>query len=227
MRTMMRWMVMVAVMAVTAPSVASAENFYGAVRGGPSITTDTSHRGFLGNEGDIEFKTGLTASAAVGYGFPFGLRIESEGGYLYAPLKRDFGVEVDGAVKSYLFMANAYYDLKIPALGKFKPYVGLGIGAARVQHDHEVFVDTSSVVLFGGTGPSSPVGVKVELDEWRMAFAYQARAGMLYDVNQWLDLSLGYRYVHIEGGHVDHAFGRTRFGPIKNHSLELGFAVKF
>jgi OmpA-OmpF porin, OOP family len=222
MNNAIRWIVALSVLA--APGVTAAENFYGAVRGGPAITTDTSHRGFLGDEGDLEFKTGLTASAAVGYSFPFGLRVEGEGGYLYAPVKRDFGVEVDGSVKSYLFMANAYYDLK---LGKFKPYVGLGIGGARLHHDHEVFVDTRSVVLFGGTGPSGPVGVKVELDEWRTAFAYQARAGLLYDVNQWLDLSLGYRFVNIEGGHVDHAFGRTRFGAIKNHSLELGFAVKF
>lgn len=221
---MTRWAVVAAALAIVTPSVASAENFYGAFRGGPSITSDASRQGFFGDEGDLEFKTGLTASAAVGYSFPFGLRIEGEGGFLYAPVKRDLGVDVSGSVKSYLFMANAYYDLK---LGKFKPYVGLGIGAARVNHDHEVFVGTAPVAQFGGTGPAGPVGVKVELNEWRTAFAYQGRAGLLYDVNEWLDLSVGYRFVNIDGGHIDHGFGRTQFGSIKNHSLELGFAVKF
>jgi opacity protein-like surface antigen len=202
----------VAVMTLIVPSVATAQNFYAAIRGGPGFTSDTDS-GPAGFEDETEFKIGFTGSGAVGYVFPFGLRAEGEIGFLYAPVKREGGVDVDGSVKDYLLMANAYYDLKLAALGPFKPYVGVGIGAARVNDDHEVFFNS--------------LGVKAEVDGWRTALAYQARAGVGYDVNQWLDLSLGYRYVHVDGGHYDRGPLRINVGGQNNHSVELGFAVKF
>jgi OOP family OmpA-OmpF porin len=209
MRKSLRWMVAVAVITMLVPAVASAENFYAAIRGGPGWTPDT-HDGLPGLEDATEYKTGFTGSGAVGYSFPFGLRTEGELGFLYAPLKREGGVDVDGSVKSYLLMANVYYDLK---LGAFKPYVGVGIGGARVNYDHEVLFNS--------------LGVKVEVDEWRTAFAYQARAGIGYDVNKWLDVSLGYRYVHINSGHIHNGPVRVNLDAVQNHSVELGFAVKF
>jgi opacity protein-like surface antigen len=199
-------------MTLIVPEVASAENFYVAVRGGPGWTEDKD-LGPVGETDVFTFGTGFTGGGAVGYSFPFGLRVEGEVGYLYAPLKHDNGVDVDGSTKSFQLMANAYYDLKLAALGPFKPYVGFGIGGARVNHDHEFFSDSR--------------GIKIAIDEWRTAFAYQARAGIGYDVNQWLDLSLGYRYLHIDGD-TRNVLGRSiSFGSINNHSVELGFAIKF
>lgn len=215
-----RWLAVVAVIGSLVPSVAWAENFYAAVRGGPAITTDT-RGGLSGGEDTVEFKTGFAGGAAVGYYLPFGLRAEGELGFLYTRLKRDGGVEVDGSIKNYLFMANGYYDVKVPLLGPFRPYVGGGIGVARVNDDHDVVLRTNCPVCLSGLPP------KIDVDEWRTALAYQARGGMLYEVNPWFDLSLGYRYLHIDGGHVDHAIGRINVGAQKTHSVELGFAIKF
>ena len=203
------WMVTVAVMTLVVPAVASAENFYAAVRGGVGWTPDT-RSGIVGGEDTVEFKTTLSGSAAVGYAFPFGLRAEGEIGLLYVPLKRDGGVEVDGSIKNYLVMANAYYDLK---LGAFKPFIGIGIGGARVNDDHEVFADR--------------LGAKIDVDETRTAFAYQGRAGIAYELSQLWDLTAGYRYLHIDGGHRDTAVGRVNLGKQNNHSFEFGFAIKF
>jgi opacity protein-like surface antigen len=222
MRRLARRVVVVAVAAMVGPSVASAENFYAAVRGGPGITGDTDRQSLLGGDTILEFKTGFTGSGALGYAFPFGLRAEAEFGYLYSPLERHLEQEVGGAIKSYLAMANVYYDVKLQALGSFRPFVGFGIGGARVNNDHQI-VFSCTVCQIGGTAP------KLDVDEWRTAFAYQARGGVIYDVNQWLDLSLGYRYVHIDGGHVgpEPRPLRINVGPIDNHSVELGFAIKF
>jgi opacity protein-like surface antigen len=201
-----------AVMMLAVPSVAAAENFYAAIRGGPGWTQETES-GFAGFEDHETYKLGFTGGGALGYMFPFGLRVEGEFGYLYAPLDTDGGVEVSGSVKSYLLMANAYYDLRLTSLGPFRPYVGFGLGGARVNYDHEFFNEAA--------------GVKVSVDEWRTAFAYQARAGVIYDVNRWLDLSLGYRYLHIDGGQIDGRSRTVTLGPINNHSVEFGFAIKF
>ena len=203
-------MIVAAVMLI--PCLASAENFYAAVRGGPSLTPDNDF-GPTGSPDRQEYKLGFAGSGAVGYSFPFGLRTEGEFGFLYTPVKRDGGVNIDGSVKSYLLMANVYYDLKIPALGPFKPYVGVGLGGARVNDDHEIFVNR--------------LGVKADLDNWRTAFAYQGRAGIGYDVNKWLDLTAGYRYVHINSTQQTSGPFKIEYGAIDNHSVELGFAVKF
>jgi opacity protein-like surface antigen len=194
------------------PCLASAENFYAAIRGGPSLTPDND-LGPVGSTDRQEYKLGFAWSGAVGYSFPFGLRTEGEFGFLYTPVKKDGGVDIDGSVKSYLLMANVYYDLKMPFLGPFKPYVGVGLGGARVNDDHEIFVNR--------------LGVKTDLDNWRTAFAYQARAGIGYDVNKWLDLSAGYRYVHINSTQQSSGPLKIEYGSIDNHSIELGFAVKF
>jgi opacity protein-like surface antigen len=220
----------VASMVLAMASATSAENFYAAVRGGPGVTTDTRATTGLGNprtEELIEFKTGFTAGAGVGYRFPFGLRAEGELGYLWVPLKRQDGVDVDGSMKSYLLMANAYYDFAFPFLGPFRPYVGGGLGAARVNDDHQIVAH--SVLTSVGLCASSCPPPKIDIDKWRTAFAYQARGGVIYDVNEWLDLSLGYRYVHIDGGHyhIGLAVRPVNSGAQNNHSVELGFAVKF
>jgi opacity protein-like surface antigen len=210
MRKAFRWGVAVAVITLILPSVASAENFYAAVRGGPGWTPDNA-TGRVGFEDVDTYKLGFTGGAAVGYAFPFGLRAEGELGFIYAPLDTEGGVEVSGSVKNYLLMANVYYDIKIPALGPLRPYIGGGIGGARENRDHQF--------LLGG--------VKVDADNWRTAFAYQARAGVIYDVNEWLDLSAGYRYVHINGGDQTFGAAKVHFDATDNHSVELGFAIKF
>jgi opacity protein-like surface antigen len=194
------------------PGLASAENFYAAVRGGPGWTMD-QETGRSGLEDTDKFKLGFTGSGAVGYAFSFGLRAEGEFGFLYIPVKTDGGVDVSGSLRDYLIMANVYYDLKIPALGPFRPYVGAGIGGARENRDHQIFVNT--------------LGVKVDVDNWRTAFAYQGRVGIIYDVNKWLDLSAGYRYVHINGGSQTFGPAKVNFDSTNNHSAEFGFAVKF
>lgn len=208
---MLRWGLVVAVMTLVVPSVGAAENFYVAVRGGPGWTPDTTS-GIAGGEDTQKFNLGFTGSGAVGYVTSFGLRFEGEFGYIYSPLKSDGGVDVSGSVKNYAAFANAYYDLKIAALGPFTPYVGFGIGAARSNYDQQVFADS--------------LGVKFNADEWRTAFAYQARLGVTYDVNQWLDLSAGYRYVHINGGELRDK-PKVNVGGLDNHSAEFGFAIKF
>jgi opacity protein-like surface antigen len=211
---MIRSLAMAVVVVLFVPSVASAQNFYTAIGGGAGRTPATND-GRPGFEDPSEHKTGFTGSAAVGYAWPFALRGEGEIGFLRAPVKSDAGVALGGSVKSYLLMANLRHDIKHPFLG-FKPYVGFGLGGARLNYEDE-FINF--------------VGVKMQAHEWRNGFAYQARAGIGYNVNQSLDLTLGYRYVHISGGHIQQQQGparvRVNFDAVKNHSIEVGFVVKF
>ena len=159
----------------------------------------------------MDFGTGFTGGAALGYAFPFGLWAEGEFGFIHAPVHSDGGVDTDGSFNNYLFMANAYYDFKL--FGPIKPYVGCGVGAAIVHEDWEAFSDR--------------LGRFFTVDETRTEFAWQGRAGIAYELTRQLDVSLGYRFVHVAGGD-DTANGfPIHHKPLMNHSVELGITFRF
>jgi opacity protein-like surface antigen len=205
--------VVLAVMIVTGPAVSSAENFYAAFRVGPGFTQD-SLDGAFGFEDTTAYKTGVTLGAAIGYRLPLGLRVEGELGFIHIPVDTEGGVDESGFINNYLLMANAYYDLKLDALGPFKPYVGFGLGVARVNILQDIFRES--------------VGHNVHVNTPRTSFAYQVRAGIAYELTRSWDLTAGYRYVHIDGGQYQR-FGVDvgNVGALNNHSLELGVAFKF
>lgn len=215
MKRTVRLSVTAVVLALLVSAVASAQSFYTAFRGGPGWTPATND-GRPGFEDPSEHSTGFTASGAVGYSWPSGLRSEGEFGFLYSPVKSDAGVPLGGSIRSYLSMVNLGYDARLSSLESFKPYIGFGLGGAWVNYQDE-FINFA--------------GVKMKANEWRTTFAYQARAGIGYDINRRLNLSVGYRYVHINRGHIQQGQGpdehRVNFDVVKNHSIELGLAAKF
>jgi hypothetical protein len=109
-----------------------------------------------------------------------------------------------------------------PGSAHSKPYVGFGIGAARVHEDRD-----GTLTLQVG---SLPPGSKVQIDEWRTAFAYQARVGASATTSTGGSACLpATAFINIDGGHRDGIFpGVTvHSGAVRNHSLELGAAFKF
>lgn len=203
------WMLIAAV--TLFPSVALAQNFYLSLRGGPGFTSDTLDGPLILGREDLAFSTGVTGGAAFGYAWAMGLRAELEAGVMYAPVKTDGGVPIDGEFTNYLVMVNAFYDLKF--FGPVKPYVGVGVGGAIIHEDRSIFAERLNRFF--------------QLEEEREAFAYQARAGIAYEVNKLIDVSLGYRFVHIDGGERSPGGFKIETDAIHNHSIELGVTFKF
>ena len=79
----------------------------------------------------------------------------------------------EGGLDTIYVFANAFYDFNLG--GPLKPYVGGGVGVG--------FVD----VLY------RPSGVSI-IDDRATAFAWQAAAGVAWEVSPSLDLFAGYRY---------------------------------
>lgn len=86
------------------------------------------------------------------------------------PVKGDFNVRV-----SSLF-ANVYYDFHNQS--DFTPYIGAGLGAARLKGESKV---SSGGYKFSGS--------KTEWD-----FAWNVGAGVAYKLTDMVSLDLGYRY---------------------------------
>lgn len=143
----------------------------------------------------------LGFSAALGYKLPYNLRAEAEASYrdnnnvLAVPTLPGTAF-LDGTVKSFAGMANGYVD--IPTGTVVTPYVGAGVGMARV-----------------------------DMDGAETLFAYQGMAGISLDVSPQTSFVLGYKYFASEDlKGSDPTIGSLET-PYATHNIELGLRYQF
>jgi len=134
---------------------------------------------FVVNPNTVSFDRGYTYGATFGKHVFRNFRLEGElSSAKYDANNMEDGTRASGPATGDLtatyLLANIWYD--IPLKSKLAPYIGGGIGAARVAAD----------VLFGG-------GVSGYQDGGT-AFAYQLGLGFTYPVSKKLNLDVGYRY---------------------------------
>jgi opacity protein-like surface antigen len=121
---------------------------------------------------------------------------------------------------AFLLLANAYVDLG--TWNRITPYVGAGIGGAHVKWD-----DLRN--SFPGVDDRHSGG-----KGWR--FAYALMAGASYCLTDKLDLDVGYRFSHINGGkmfsYADSSAGGPGAGPgfdrgMNTHEVRGGLRYSF
>lgn len=185
-----------------------------------------------------EFDSGYTLSAAAGWRFSPNLRAELELAYQTNDIKTHKGVQaagiplgaedagvlitgspnlgvtvgalVDdgkGGVDTTYLMANAFYDFN--QMGKFRPYVGAGLGLGMVNVDY------------------SPSGVEI-VDDDKTVFAYQLIAGSDFAVSDRMALFAQYRYRATSDVDVDVSLFDASL-DIENRSsaIEVGLRYSF
>ncbi len=152
-----------AAMMTAMAGVAHAEGWYGRADVGYSVAgaleVDTGD--------DLDFEDDWMAGLGAGYGFQNGFRLEGELSYR----QNDFS-DFDGDARALALMANLFYDFNRG--GRFQPYLGVGVGGARVETE-------------GLVGPLS-------WDDDDTVFAYQGLAGVAIPLTERLALDIGYRY---------------------------------
>jgi opacity protein-like surface antigen len=135
-----------------------------------------------------------------------------------------YGSDVYSASKSeWLFLANAYVDLG--TWWCITPYIGAGIGTARVQISN--FLDQGVGSLAGGGVGPSLVSAQTGA-QWN--FAWALHAGLAYQVNPDVAIELAYSYVNLGNGTtgVDSAFDGSvgghvfQFHDITSQDVKLG-----
>lgn len=121
-------------------------------------------------------------------------------------------------------MANAYADLV--TIAGFTPYVGAGLGVARISWDR---FETRASCMAGGVACSGAVyGTQSLEGDSAVRFSYAVMAGITYAVTDRIKLDAGYRYSDIAGGDIpvfqasgaqaaDHGFSR--------HEVRVGLRV--
>jgi len=171
--------------------------------------------------GSTSYDNGAKLTGAVGHSFG-NMRLEGELSYS----KNDLdsmevkSITVAGAVytgsavfnatgdaTSLGFMANGYYDFETDS--KWTPFLMAGLGAARQS------LDIKSVG-----------GVTVTYDESDTVFAYQAGAGVAYEISPTLDLGLSYRYSASADPTFDDGVDKIK-SEFKTHNFLIGITHRF
>jgi outer membrane protein OmpA-like peptidoglycan-associated protein len=186
-----------------APALAHAQWYVGADAG--VNFTESSKVRSNGSNFDTGFDVGPAVLGQVGYSFG-AFKLEEEFGWRQNSVDKVNGTSGKGDATSYSLMTNALYDFMPNST--WHPFVGAGIGAARVEANN---VQTSSGSAYSG-------------HDWQ--FAYQAMGGLGYDLtNNWA-LKGQYRYfstldpsVNVNGSKVD--------ADYHNHEILIGFTYKF
>src|SRR5262245_37974738 len=130
-------------------------------------------------DGPFDFALGQehdwTEHLGLGYAFSNGFRIEAELGHRFNQYDEDDLANAgaaDGDVHAWSAMANVFYDFNKG--GGLEPYIGVGVGAARIN----------DFVNFGGFA----------IDDEDTVLAYQGMIGVAARVTDQLDVDVGYRY---------------------------------
>ena len=203
----------VATLGVSSAAMAQGYNgWYLGARGGVTWLEDSSTTvGGVAN--NIDYDRGYNIGGSVGYQFGGPFRLEAEVVYR----KNDVdsytlgGTRLTGAAgdgSSLALMVNGFYDFNTGTA--FTPYVGLGIGYARISAD--------GITATGLGATNSDDDNK---------FAYQAIAGLAYALTPEVSLTADYRYFATQDPKFRLSNGTTIEGEYKTHNVMVGLMLRF
>lgn len=209
----LRTPLIVALAFVALPVAASAaeqpreKGLYLSLGGGANWTRDADITG-TGINTTADTDTGWAVTGALGYRYGNGLRSEVEVGYRSNGVDSLSGVtNGSGDIRAWNFMGNVLYEFSTGT--KVIPYVGAGIGAARISFD--------DVTPVGGS--------RIDDSDWR--FAYQGIAGVSYKVTDRVELFGDYRYLGTTDPSFSTASGTSVDSEYGNHTVMVGLRWTF
>lgn len=183
-----------------------AEGVYLSAKVGLSLLSDSDLSYSDGSTGKLSFDNGWGLDLALGYQLPM-FRLEGEVAYRVNDADEfsdsDGVWKVNGDVKALTLMLNGYYDFCNTT--PFTPYLGAGIGMARID------------------GSSDELG----WDDSDNVFAYQLMVGAAYALSKQLSVELEYRYVGTQDPEFEDGLGGTVEAEVSDHNLMVGLRFLF
>lgn len=196
--------------AVPAQETRSTQKFYFNADLGVTWQEDLTVKekvfGFTTRE-KVQFDLGARLDFAVGYHFTDSFAAEFETGLIYSPVSSSGETSLNSGNIDFLqipLFLNALYT--VPTRSRLKPFVGAGVGG--------MFTSVQSFDLLDDfSGDSDAV------------FAYQATAGIRYEITKTMDLGFAYKYT----GTLEHTFDSlsTTLSGNRMHSFLMLFRVRF
>jgi OOP family OmpA-OmpF porin len=193
----------IAAASMTFANQAKAEQgYYLELHGGGVYLMDSDLDVSGGGSGSVEFDTGYLIGGAFGYAWEQGFRGEFALDYRTNDIDES---GVDGDASSLAVMLNGFYQL--PVDFPVKPYVGVGVGRARVDAE------------------ASSSGTEF-VDDNDQVWAYQAMAGITYEINPAIAVGAGYTYFATEDPNFNGKGATGNFdAEYASHTLMLQFRI--
>lgn len=116
-------------------------------------------------------------------------------------------IPLDGDVRTFSYMVNAYYDFKNKT--NFTPFIGFGVGGATIYYDD---IESSGVLL---------------VDDNDTVFAYKVGAGLAYKISESLNLTGDYHYLATTDPEFKDAAGAKFDSEYESHNFNLGMRFTF
>jgi len=163
----------------------------------------------------VKYRTGFDFDAAIGYNFSKYIGADFEFGTISTEIESVPGyLSANSYVYNVPFLANLRLSYPIPHT-IVTPYIGAGAGGADVGFDTDVFGPNTSNYVAG-----------YEND---VVFAWQAFAGVRFQLNRQMTLGIGYKYFTTEDPtfvYPPDAFA-VSFRGTQSHSVLFTFEWKF
>jgi opacity protein-like surface antigen len=199
--------------------------FYWRADAGAAIPEDghLTHLGGFPSGQTVEYDPGVALDLAGGYSFNRYFSTELQVGGTWHYINSIEGAySDDSSFGTIPILGNIVLQLPIPET-RLVPYLGVGAGGAATFFDtDELFFRTpgGSFSLHGGDSD--------------FVFAWQAKGGLRFDLNEKMSLGLGYRYLYTDDSSYsyDSAFRRGpdfKLGLSSHHShtVALTFQMRF
>ncbi|MGZ9099327.1 MAG: outer membrane protein, partial [Brevundimonas sp.] len=115
-------------------------------------------------------------------------------------MSNDLDTVSEGETTSLGAFANIAYEFN--SKSRIRPFVGAGIGFAQVNYDDGV------------------------VDDDDIGFAYQAKAGVAYDINERLTAEVAYRYMNVTDVEFQSGAASVVSGDYDNQAVTIGLRYK-
>jgi outer membrane protein OmpA-like peptidoglycan-associated protein len=161
--------------------------------------------------GDSTLEHDYSEHVGLGYAFQNGFRLEGEIGHRFNQIEATPTIDAGGDVHVWSAMANLFYDFNRG--GQLEPYIGIGIGAARVNQ--------------GANDHVPPPTFTVDGED--TVLAYQGLVGFAVGLGEQWDLDVGYRYFVANSAEYDSRQVGTFTGEsdYEHQALTVGLRYQF
>ncbi len=160
------------------------------------------------NWGNSTLEHDWTQHLGLGYAFQNGFRLEGELGHRFNQIEPTPTIDAGGDVHAWSAMANLFYDFNRG--GRLEPYIGIGVGAARINQGA---VDAVPPPTFIADGEDT-------------VLAYQGIVGFAVGLGEQWDLDVGYRYFVADGAEYQRT-ANTGESDYEHQALTVGLRYQF
>lgn len=214
--------------------------FYWGLDVGPTMAEDghLTDFGGVGSSQEIDYDVGIRMNMAGGYAFNQNFATELELGWSLNTIDSIQGADIsDTWFSTVPILANVVLQFPIPRT-VLVPYIGAGVGGAVTIFDTDgLFQPLPGGGGAGGVGvagPPGPAGVVLHGSDSDFVFAWQAKAGLNFELNDMISLGIGYRFLWIDESSYSYEAAWFRgpdlnFGISKHlsHTVALTFQMRF